>query len=495
MNERDAARRVSLDDSCLPDDDLRRMSFLVPPSLRRWHSADYIDKMGGGWSPGSEETLGRKIYSEADAETVRRRQAAQRAQQFEIAREIYTSRSLFDPRNVPELCFSRPSLYLRFSRCLVLAQHYFVFLQLGIVTALLWANIDWESYSAACLSHEKHSLNFHFFINDVFMALFFGIAVVHVTTAMLPGGSLFPLNKALSPLLGTLGGVIGPALIYLGLVALEGNFQTQSQGWAICIATDISIAWLLATQVFGTGSHPAVEFLLLLAVVDDIIGLVVIAIAFPTGEMHLLWLLLLLGAVGICSLLRWGLKLEHWGLFILTAGPVAWYSLYKSGIHPSLALCFVVPFIPRSNLDKFDHQCSLVVHIGLFFFALSNAGVAFTGVGLLTLNIAVSLVLGKTLGIFAFTFAGIKLYGLALPEGMSLGHLGLLAHVSGVGLTVALFVAELAFEDRKLQDHAKLGALLSVLVAPSAILIGKLTGASKKFIPQKPLVEELLPQV
>jgi NhaA family Na+:H+ antiporter len=327
------------------------------------------------------------------------------------------------------------------------------------------------------------------------MALFFGIAVVHVTTALLPGGSLFPLPKAITPLLGTFGGVIGPALIYLALVALQGSFATQSQGWAICIATDISIAWLLATQVFGSGSHPAVQFLLLLAVVDDIIGLVVIAIAFPTGDMHPLWLLLLLGSFFVSVVMRWVVKKPNWWLYVLLSGPIAWFGLYKAGVHPSLALCFVVPFIPRSNLEKFDHQCSSLVHVGLFFFALSNAGVAFTGIGLVTVNVALSLVVGKTAGIFVFTYLGIKSFSLRLPDGLSLRHLGILAHLSGVGLTVALFVSELAFDDRTLQDEAKLGALLSVIVAPSAIIIGKLSEASRVTIVQPKPDSDLLTDV
>lgn len=465
---------------------------MVKAEIRRWHSADFITEMQIASTCSIDESA--RVYSESDLDKVRRRQIL--AQKASVAREIFSSRSLFDPRDLTALMISssdknkQPSWGQRFNNMLLFTQHYFVFLQLGIVTALVWANADWDSYSSSCLSQ-----NFHFIVNDVFMALFFGIAVVHVTTALLPGGSLFPINKAITPLLGTLGGVLGPALLFLSLVALEGSFATQSQGWAICIATDISVAWLIATQVFGNGNHPAVQFLLLLAVVDDIIGLIVIAVAFPSGDLNLIWLLLLLASFAVSLLLRFVLNKTSWWLYVLIAGPLAWYSLFRAGVHPSLALCCVVPFIPRDNLEKFDHQCSLFVHIGLFFFALSNAGVAFNGIGLLTLNVALSLVLGKTLGIFSFTFFGIKLSGLKLPTRMSLRDLALLAHVSGVGLTVSLFVAELAFEDRKLQDDAKLGALMSVLVAPSAILIGHLFNASRTSIIDKEPVANHLPYV
>lgn len=408
-----------------------------------------------------------------------------------IEKEILSSRSLFDPRAVPpspdELSVAeilagpsqafpviskRKIASLHLVRLVRIVQHYFVFLQLGIITALIWANVDAASYSSVWSSGDSaHSFSFHFFVNDIFMAFFFGIAMVHVTKAVRPGGSLSPVKRALAPLLGTIGGVIGPTAVYLGLVALEGNFSTQSSGWAVCIATDISVAWLVATIVFGSGSHPAVEFLLLLAVADDVIGLIVIAVAFPSGSIDLIWLLLVVGAVALCALFRWGLKLEKWFLYIFLAGPVSWYGLYMAGVHPALALCVVVPFIPGENIEKFDHNCSLLVHIGLFFFALCNSGVAFTEIGLVTMNVSVSLILGKTVGIFLMTWMGITLGGLQLPEGMKRRHLALLAHISGAGLTVALFVAELAFKDPLLRDQARLGALLTVIVAPIAILI------------------------
>ena len=407
----------------------------------------------------------------------------------QTAREIYASRSLFDSRFMPA---SPSGLEAEnFRVCLVwlvrVVQHYFVFLQLGIVTALVWANVDYEGYTSLWGSGESaHAFSFHFFVNDIFMALFFGVAMVHVTTALLPDGALYPLNRALSPLLGTLGGVVGPACLYLFLVAVEGEFNSQYQGWAACIATDISVAWLLAVQVFG-GPHPAVQFLLLLAVVDDVVGLVVIAICFPTGAMQPVWILMVAGSIATSLVLRLVLKIQTWYPYIFISGPLAWYGLYEFGVHPALALCLVVPFIPgRANLEKFDHDCSLVVHVGLFFFALCNAGVVLTQIGLPTLNVGLSLVAGKTVGIFAFTFFGIKCLRLQLPVGMHTVHLALLAHISGVGLTVSLFVIELAFTDPVLRDEAKLGALLSVVVAPSAIALGHIL----KFQTPEPKLEE-----
>jgi NhaA family Na+:H+ antiporter len=315
------------------------------------------------------------------------------------------------------------------------------------------------------------------------MTFFFGVAMVHVTKSLRPGGSLYPFNKAATPLLGTLGGVLGPTMLYLALVAIQGNWSTESQGWAITIATDISVAWLVSTQVFKSGTHPGVEFLLLLAVADDVVGLIVIAVAFPSKDMHMIWLLLVVAAIAASALFRYVLKVEKWYYYVFLAGPISWFGLYKAGLHPALALCVIVPFIPGHNIEKFDHNCSLFVHLGLFFFALCNAGVQFNAIGLVTLNVSLSLIAGKTLGIFIFTFLGTLIFKLKLPDGMGKAHLALLAHISGVGLTVSLFVAELAFADGELRDQAKLGALLSVIVAPSSIILSKFVKVFPKTAP------------
>ena len=447
----------------------------------RSHSADDIRSMHPiDWSFSNlrDATIFRN-RSEGDhlALAIRRVIARREEAQAQSAREIYQSRSLFDSRvRVPILLSDERSswssrIMLRLVWLVRVVEHYFIPLQLGIVTALIWANVNIHSYEDIW----GESTLIHYIINDVFMALFFGVATVHVTTALMEGGALYPLNKALTPLLATLGGVAGPVCVYLTLVSLQGVFETESSGWAACIATDISIAWLISVQVFGAGGHPAVQFLLLLAVVDDVIGLVVIAVFFPQGDLAPIWILMILGSVLVTLFFRFVCKFRVWYPYILISGPLAWYGLYMFGVHPALALCFVVPLIPgHENLAQFDHNCALIVHLGLFFFALCNAGVVVTHIGLVTMNIALSTIIGKTLGIFLFAWAGIRLAGLTLPEGMNYVHLGLMSHISGVGLTVSLFVIQLAFTDSTLRDEAKLGALFTLGVAPVSLIAGRL---------------------
>lgn len=457
------SRRVSFDDSVRPSS--------RPSRLVRSKSDDHLTRKRRRDVDYSSTIMRNRSEGDWLSVTVRRILEEKRERERDRIDEICRSRSLFDSVAIP-----LPSRSFKFQiiRIIRIITRFFIPLQLGIIAGLLWANLDYQSYESSVSGHSV----FHFIINDIFMTFFFGIAMVHVTTALLPGGALSPFRRAVGPILGTIGGVCGPAAVYLTLVAIEGVFDTQSQGWAVCIATDISIAWLLATQVFGSGEHPAVRFLLLLAVVDDVIGLVVIAIAFPSPDMNLIWLLLLLASFALSASLRFLFKISHWAPYILLSGPVAWASLYLAGVHPALALCFVVPFIPgHDNLEKFDHDLSLFVHIGLFGFALSNAGVVLSDIGLVTMNITLSLVIGKTLGIFLLAAIGSRWF--PLPDGMNFNHLGLVSHLSGVGLTVALFVSELAFSDPTLAGQAKIGALLSAAVAPGCILIGRLTGAHK----------------
>ena len=137
-----------------------------------------------------------------------------------------------------------------------------------------------------------HTVGLHFLVNDIFMVFFFGIAAKEIAEACLPGGSLNPIKSAISPLLATLGGVLGPVGAFFGLLILwhqmdPGAFPdvplwgdgSLSRGWGIPTATDIALAWLVARTVFGKG-HPAVNFLLLLAVADDAIGLGIIAVFY-----------------------------------------------------------------------------------------------------------------------------------------------------------------------------------------------------------------------
>ena len=367
----------------------------------------------------------------------------------------------------------------------------------GVVVAIWWANWDFHSYHE--LMHvsllgdfyplgEGHPINFHFLMNDIFMVLFFGIAAKEITESCLPGGALNPPQKAINPLLGTIGGVLGPVGVFFAYLAITGNTEFN-RGWGIPTATDIALAWLVARMVFGKG-HPAVSFLLLLAVADDGIGLGIIAIFYgdPNNPAKPLFLLVVLLAMAVAYLFRKkGLK-SFWP-YLLGPGILSWLGLIMAHLHPALALVFVVPFMPTSEADdgmfvdehhhhhdtlnNFEHFFKIPVDLGLFGFGLANAGVALSSVGAPTWAVLFGLVFGKTVGITIFSAAGDKL-GFPLPEGLSMKTLPLVGLIAGLGLTVALFVSGVAYTDASTQGAAKMGALLSAGIAPVAILLGRI---------------------
>ena len=400
-----------------------------------------------------------------------------------------------------------------------------------MIAGLVFANIDIHAYEDMVDFHIfgdntkifGKAVTVHFLVNEIFMVFFFGIATKEITESVLPGGALNPVRKAINPLMGTLGGVFGPAGLFflLAWVFYGGgdDLSIVANGWGIPTATDIALAWLVARIVFGH-SHPAVNFLLLLAVADDAIGLGIIAVFYPDPEHPVApsWLLLVVAGMAAAYAMR-RFHVTHWPVYILIAGGLSWVGLVKSSIEPALALVVIVPFLPGPRtthglfeedehelehthpggseavspqvvaaktpeeamelhhqhvpLDAFEHHLKLPVDFGLFFFAFMNAGVAFASITQVTFIVLTSLIVGKMVGITLFSWVGARL-GFPLPEGMGVKHLFVAAIVAGLGLTVALFVAGKAYEDPAFQDPAKMGAVLSAGAAVIAFIVGRM---------------------
>jgi NhaA family Na+:H+ antiporter len=381
-----------------------------------------------------------------------------------------------------------------------LMQEFSLPLILGVIISLIWANLGHHSYHEF-LHYNILGLkyfNFHFIFNDIFMVFFFGIAAVEITQSVLPGGDLNPMSKAVNPLMATAGGVLGPIGAFFLLNAMMGN-PSYHNGWGIPTATDIALAWLVARMVFGA-KHPAVSFLLLLAIADDAIGLVIIAIFYPTPGQPVLPIFLGITAVGMLIsfiLRKKGIK-SFWP-YLIFGGTVAWVGLFKAGIHPALALVFIVPFMPsaptakggeghlmeeiegeHNTISNFEHAFKLFVDIGLLGFGLSNSGVLIGKIENLTIIILLALLIGKTLGVFIFSNISSIIFKAPLPEGMKQRDLLVAGVIAALGLTVALFVSGQAFPPGALQSAAKMGALLSVLGGVIAIILGKILKIEKK---------------
>lgn len=369
-----------------------------------------------------------------------------------------------------------------------LVQEYSLPLIFGVFVALIMANLSPNLYHDlvhhSLISSQKW-LNLHFIVNEIFMVFFFGIAAKEIVESFLPGGSLNPVKKAINPLLGTLGGVFGPVAVFFLLTHFFGQTHLNI-GWGIPTATDIALAWLVARLIFGPG-HPAINFLLLLAIVDDAIGLGIIAIFYgdpskPADPTQLVYVLI---AMGVAYLFR-KKNIKAWPAYIFIPGAIAWYGLHAAHLHPALALVFIVPFLPagskesskeshsHSPLEEYEHSTKSFVDFGLFFFAFANAGVEFSSVAPITWIILSALIIGKMIGITLFSGIGVLL-GIPLPQGMSFKHLPVVGIIAGIGLTVALFVAGAAYvgDLSYAQGPAKMGALLSGLAFILAFLASK----------------------
>lgn len=358
----------------------------------------------------------------------------------------------------------------------------------GVIVAIAWANLAPQSYTRFINGPHFGGLSFHFISNELFMVLFFGIAAVEITQSCLPGGDLNPIKKAVNPLLGTLGGVLGPIVVYLTLNAVIGG-PALHNGWGIPTATDIALAWLAARVVFGA-NHPAVSYLLLLAVADDAIGLGIIAIFYPNPAFPVQPLWLVLTALGmLCAWLMRRAELRSYWPYLLLGGTLSWSGLHQAHLHPALALVFIIPFLPHAKhehkhlfeedtsdhttLSRFEHEWKVFVDFGLFMFSLANAGVQFSSVSTVTWLVLTALLAGKTLGIFSFSCLATRL-GFGLPHGMTLRDLVVAGMIAGTGFTVALFVAGEAFTDPVVQGASKMGAMLSLSAAALGLLLSKL---------------------
>ncbi len=343
----------------------------------------------------------------------------------------------------------------------------------GVSLALVMANAAPEAYHKIIdTSVIGDHISLHWMVNDVFMAFFFAIAAVEIVHSLRKNGPLNPPKKAVTPLMATVGGVAGPIVVFFILNALLGSPE-YSSGWGITTATDIALSWLVAKMIFGH-DHPAIKFLLLLAVVDDAIGLVIIAVFYPSPDAPFapVWLLL----IPVAMLIAYGFKkmnVKSFIPYILVCGTISWFGMHTAGLHAALAMVFIIPFMPvKSALHNFERKVAPVVDFGLFFFGFTAAGVEVSNISTLSLIIMLSLIIGKSAGIFSMTALAVKLK-CPLPEGMNLKDAGIIGIIGGVGLTVALFVCESAYIDAGLISAAKMGALGSLLAALIALAVAR----------------------
>lgn len=319
------------------------------------------------------------------------------------------------------------------------------------VVALLWANSPWHvGYEA--LGH------LHFAVNEVLMTLFF------LQIGLELRGSFASVRAATVPLVAALGGMVMPALIFLAIAD-----SSLRRGWAIPTATDIAFA-LGALTLLGKRAPPQARVLLLaLAVMDDIGAILIIAFFYSSG-IGPAGLLIAAGGTGAAlALRRYGVQSS---IAYLLAGMAIWLGLYRAGVHPTLAGVVIGLLTPTPRLEEALHPW--VAYAIMPLFALVNAGVAFDAFhfeGTLMIAIVLALVLGKPLGIGSFVWLATRVGIGTLAPGLSWRGVRVVGCLGGIGFTMSVFLATLAFADPVQLAAAKAAILLgSTLAGASALL-------------------------
>ncbi|WP_300699008.1 Na+/H+ antiporter NhaA [Bacteroides sp.] len=364
------------------------------------------------------------------------------------------------------------------------------------------------------LSHGGHPLKMIEFINDCLMTVFFLAVGLEIKRELLVG-ELSSFRKAALPFVAACGGMLVPVIIYSFLVA-SGTPETR--GMAIPMATDIAFS-LGVLSLLGKRVPLSLKiFLTAFAVVDDIGGILVIAI-FYSNEVSYSYLIV--AAILYCFLYYMGKFGMTQKIFFLFFGIVIWYLFLQSGIHSTISgviLAFVIPARPRLDAGKYikrireiivDFQISksdnivltneqiaklkqverasdyvisplqslednlhgMVNFVILPLFAFANAGVVFSGggniVGDVSIAVATGLLLGKFIGIYLFTWFAIKSGLASMPVGMNWKNIAGVSMLGGIGFTVSLFIANLSFAGNypELLNQAKFGVLLGTIVA------------------------------
>lgn len=363
-----------------------------------------------------------------------------------------------------------------------------IVLLMAAAMALIWANSPFaDSYHALWhlpvsvgIGGFAFSESLHFVINDGLMTIFFLVVGMEIRREI-HAGALSNLRQASLPIMAALGGVAVPALLYAAVNADPARLQ----GWAVPTATDIAFA-VGVLALLGRGVPSNVRVLLLaLAIIDDIIAVLIIAL-FYSGGLDLSGLLVAaLGILVVLGLQRMGLGSAF--AYVLP-GAVVWTGLLMSGAHPTLAgvvLGMLTPVLPLPRQLRLARREPLppVVRVqaalhpwvayGIMpLFALANAGVGMGGIDLSASGpqwvmggVALALVLGKPLGIVGMSWLMVRLGWCRLPPGVSWSGIVLIGLLAGVGFTMSIFIAMLAFESEALLGAAKLGVLAGSLAA------------------------------
>ena len=356
-----------------------------------------------------------------------------------------------------------------------------LFLLFAAIIALLISNSDYSSlyfgtlnkYLFLGVNNFGIKLSVLHWINDALMAIFFFFVTLEIKREFIQG-ELSNIKQAMLPIIGAIGGMLVPALIY---VAINIDDPNTLNGWAIPSATDIAFS-LGVLSLLGSRVPISLKvFLTALAIIDDLGAILIIAI-FYSGDLNVKYITLMLCSFIILLILnKFNIKKF---LPYLVVGIFLWDFTHNSGIHATIAGVLLAMTIPHrkkekdfSLLIKIEHGISPYVAFGIMpLFAFANAGVSLEGLSInslmdkVPLGIVLGLFVGKQLGVFIFSYISIKLKFAQMPTNANIYNFYGVGVLTGIGFTMSLFVGNLAFvENAQYIDGVKIGVLTGSLLS------------------------------
>lgn len=318
--------------------------------------------------------------------------------------------------------------------------------------------------------------NMHFWINDVLMSVFFLLIGLELERELYIG-ELSNIKDAALPLFAALGGMIIPALFYISFNLSSG----YSSGFGIVMATDIAFAIGILSLLGKRVPNSLKIFLIALAIFDDLGAILIIAL-FYSNELVISNILIALCIFIILLILKYK-KVNNLIPYII-GGIIMWYFVYLSGIHPTIAgilLAFAIPFSKKKALS-ISTILEDALHIPVFFFIIPLFALANTAIEIggnfgeilsqpYSIGIIIGLLIGKPIGIFVFSWFGVRIKLCKLPRELNFKHILSVGFLGGIGFTMSIFITLLAFDQVDIQNNAKLSILIASILAAIISLI------------------------
>ena len=359
------------------------------------------------------------------------------------------------------------------------AIEHLLLLPLGALVALVWANVAPESYF-------EFAHGIAFAVNDVAMVFFFALITKEIVEATIPGGVLHPWRRTLLPVMASIGAAVVPPLLHVRLVAALDEPMLAS-AWPVSLAVDLGLVYIVGRIIFAA-KHPLIPVLLLVGIASDAAGFLAVALASDIDVRLVGGAMILAAALAVAAALRRARVKSFWP-YLLVAGGLSWFAFYRTGLHPTLALVPIVPFLPHAGRDpgflvdarpeatdtlsQFELWWRYPAQIALFFFGLVNAGVPMGSLEPGTWGLPAAVLVGKPIGLIVG--AGLAtMVGFALPSRVGWRDLVVGGLVIAMGFSVGLFLGSSLLSPGQLRSEINMGVLMSLVGAPLAILTARL---------------------